>query len=286
MQKSDTINELAAALAKAQGGFTPVQRSGLNPHLKNKYVMLDDVLAMIKSPMMSNGLSFSQLLGENENGQPSLTTILMHASGEWLATTISINVLPPNRGINEMQSFGSSITYVKRYQLMALLGIATEDDDDGQSSDAPALYQGRVEATKKNKLPVSRDAATAAAVIEAGLTENTYAFAKALKKSTLPADADKETVLGWFTEYRRLRDAGANSDEAAEAANAWYNLRVAMAYTTDSGKVLGKLSPNELTTMVEQIDALEAPSGKMLEIKQHCLTLLDYLATLTVDATA
>jgi len=248
--------------------------------------MLDDVLAMIKSPMMSSGLSFSQLLGENENGQPSLTTILMHVSGEWIATTISINVLPPNRGVNEMQSFGSSITYMKRYQLMALLGIATEDDDDGQSSDVSALYQGRVEATKKNKPPVSRDAAIVAAVIGAGLTKNAFSFGNTLEKSTLPADADKETVLGWFAEYRGQRNDGVDSDEAAGAANAWYNLRMAMAYTTDSGKVLGRLSSDELSTMVEQINALEAPSDKMLIIRQHCLTLLDYLATSAVDATA
>ena len=123
------------------------------------------------------------------------------------------------------------------------------------------------------------DPAIIQAVIEAGLTENTFSFTDTMRKSSLPADAGRVTVLGWFRQYR---NAGADSDEAAVVANAWWEgerpLYEAMHYTTDSGKVLGKLSPDELLVMVEKIDGLPAPTDKMKEIRGHCARLIDYLA--------
>ena len=134
--------------------------------------------------------------------------------------------------------------------------------------------------------PKSYDAATVAAVIEAGSTENSHSFAQTIKKADLPADADKDLVVDWFGHYREAREADADSDEAAIQANAWWEgekpLYEALRYTTDSGKILGELGPDELVEMVDKIGELPDPSLKMLTIKQHCLTLLDYLKSLEV----
>jgi len=152
---------------------------------------------------------------------------------------------------------------------------------DGETGN---IVEGVATEIKESVLPpISYDAATVAAVIEAGLTENAFSFTGAIKKADLDADVGKETVLAWFKHYRAARDANASSDEAAIQANAWWEgegkLNLAMTYTTDSGKVLGKLSPDQLAEMVTQIDGLEGASPKMLTIREHCLMLIDYLAS-------
>jgi len=161
---------------------------------------------------------------------------------------------------------------------------AEVDDETGEI--IPGSYKV-VKPDSKSKPPAVKptpqsNTPITAAVIAAGLTENTFSFNKTMAKLNLPADASEETVLGAFRVYRAARDADATSDEAAEMANAQLDLQAATEYTTGSGKVLGKLSPDELTSMIEQIDALADPTRKMLEIKRHCLTLIEYAESLEV----
>lgn len=125
METSQTIGELAAALAKFQGEVDNVKKDGKNPFFKSKYATLENVIATIRGPLKDNDLSFSQFpTGENE-----LATILMHKSGEYIKATAKMN--PKD---NSPQSQGSAITYLRRYALSAILGIATEDDDDGNAA--------------------------------------------------------------------------------------------------------------------------------------------------------
>ena len=135
MDKSESINELATALAKAQGGFPAVLKGGTNPHLKNKYATLDDVIEAVRGPLAVESLSFVQLIGRGETGA-ALTTMLMHSSGQFISTTADVDKLAGNRAINDMQSLGAALTYMKRYQLSAMLGLNTESDDDGNGRDA------------------------------------------------------------------------------------------------------------------------------------------------------
>jgi hypothetical protein len=138
MNKSEQINELATALAKAQSQFQPVTKTGLNPHLKNRYVTLDGIIEAIKGPLGENGIAYSQLVGtsydEHGGHQATLTTMLMHSSGQWMSTTAVIDGMEGHRGVNAMQAFGSSLTYMKRYALAAILGVSSDEDDDGNSS--------------------------------------------------------------------------------------------------------------------------------------------------------
>lgn len=128
MEKSKDITKLAQALGIFQSQVSAVKKEGKNPFFKSKYATLEDTLDVIKKPMANNGLSFSQLpCGENE-----LTTILMHISGEYILATAKMS--PKD---NTPQGQGSAITYMRRYALSAILGLATEDDDDGNASSTP-----------------------------------------------------------------------------------------------------------------------------------------------------
>lgn len=132
MEQSQELNELIAALSKAQGEFKAVPKSSRNPHLKNNYATLDDIIATIREPLASNGLSYMQWLS-NDNG-PTLVTMLAHKSGQWIRSSAVIDTMSGNRGVNAMQAFGASLTYMKRYALSAMLGISSDEDVDGEGS--------------------------------------------------------------------------------------------------------------------------------------------------------
>jgi len=122
---------LAAALAKAQAAFPAIARDKevtvqmkTGGTYKFKYAPLDTILASVRGPLAANGLAIAQMLDEGE-----LVTMLLHADG---ARLIGRTPIPPTDGI---QAFGSAITYLRRYSLTALLGIAAEEDDDGNRGD-------------------------------------------------------------------------------------------------------------------------------------------------------
>jgi hypothetical protein len=148
MEHSEQLGELIVALSKAQGQFEPVNKSKENPHLKYKYATLDNIIETVKKPLADNGLAWVQVLGGGEN--MTLTTTLMHTSGQWISATVAIPPPVTQKGINALQSLGSSITYMKRYALSAMLGISSDEDDDAQASDVahPAPKKARPERQK------------------------------------------------------------------------------------------------------------------------------------------
>jgi len=125
LETSASLKELGAALAKFQSQVPNVKKDGTNPFFKSKYATLENVIDTVRKPLAANGLSFSQFpSGENE-----LSTILIHSSGEFISATAKMT--PKD---NTPQGQGSAITYLRRYSLSAILGIATEDDDDGNAA--------------------------------------------------------------------------------------------------------------------------------------------------------
>jgi hypothetical protein len=119
---------LAAALAKAQAAFPPIVRDKevAVRSYSYKYAPLDAILAAVRDPLATNGLAIAQLLEG-----PDLVTLLLHESG---STLTARTPLPPWEGV---QQYGSMVTYIRRYALTAMLGIATEDDDDGEAAAKP-----------------------------------------------------------------------------------------------------------------------------------------------------
>lgn len=123
MNKSETIAELAKALASAQGEIENAGKNASNPHFKSRYADLAEVLNTVRPVMSRNGISISQFPAF-ESGIASVETIVMHTSGEWMT---GISSAPVTK--QDAQGVGSALTYLRRYSLAAIAGIAQEDDD-------------------------------------------------------------------------------------------------------------------------------------------------------------
>lgn len=123
MQKSEQINELAAALAAAQGEIENASKNAANPHFKSKYADLAEVLNTVRPVFSAHGLSITQFPAFAD-GLASVETVLLHKSGQWMSGTASAGVTK-----QDAQGVGSAITYLRRYSLAAVAGIAQEDDD-------------------------------------------------------------------------------------------------------------------------------------------------------------
>ena len=123
MNQSQTIGALAAALSKAQTSFTPAVKDAANPFYKSKYLTLAGALDAVRSALGANGLALVQAV-DATGDKLTLNTTLLHSSGEWIGSTYPINPVK-----NDPQGIGSAVSYGRRYSLMALLGIAAEDDD-------------------------------------------------------------------------------------------------------------------------------------------------------------
>lgn len=131
MQRSESIKELAAALAKAQGTIRAALKDATNPHFRNSYATLASVWEAVRDPLSRNGLAVVQLVSSGES-DVKVETMLMHQSGEFISETLSVPVAKA-----DAQGFGSAITYGRRYTLQAITGVAP-DDDDGNAAAAAA----------------------------------------------------------------------------------------------------------------------------------------------------
>ena len=132
MNTSEQINELAAALATAQGSISAAKYDGTNPHLKNRYTTLSAVWDAIRKPLSDNGLAVVQVVDMDSDGM-ILSTRLMHSSGQYIEAVYPVTA-GEARGISGAQAIGSALTYARRYSLTALIGVVSDDDDDGNSA--------------------------------------------------------------------------------------------------------------------------------------------------------
>jgi ERF superfamily len=137
MNHSEQINELAAALSKAQAAIRPAAKESVNPHFKSKYADLAAIWAACREPLTANGLAVVQLPIEAAAGHVGLTTMLLHSSGQFIQSTAVVRLVK-----DDAQGMGSAITYLKRYGLAAMVGVVADDDDDGNAAVArPAVQQ-------------------------------------------------------------------------------------------------------------------------------------------------
>ena len=159
------LDQLATALAAAQAKFPAAPKTGKNPFLKNEYATLDDIIGAVRGPLGAHGLSFVQLLGSNGEGM-TLRTILLHKSGQMLDSVVTIGASGPEKGINALQSAGKAITYMKRYTLGAMLGVATDGDTDGNGADKATKKQPQRKPAPKKAPTPAPDKATPADTLD------------------------------------------------------------------------------------------------------------------------
>lgn len=132
MNQSEQINELAAALSKAQSQIGPAIKDSVNPFFKSKYADLSSVWSACREALTKHGLSVIQTT-DMKDGQMILITTLLHGSGQWIRSS-----LPILSQKQDAQSIGSAITYMRRYSLAAMVGVTCDDDDDGNAATAPS----------------------------------------------------------------------------------------------------------------------------------------------------
>jgi hypothetical protein len=126
--------ELGAALAKAQGEVENAKKVSNNPHFKSKYADLATIWDVIREPLTRNGISVVQLPCEAEQGKIGLVTHIIHSSGQSITEKFSVGL----KDASNPQQVGSALTYMKRYSLLGVAGIASEDDDGEAAVGRPA----------------------------------------------------------------------------------------------------------------------------------------------------
>jgi hypothetical protein len=237
MNQSESLSNLATALAMVQGQLRPAEENAENPFFKSKYADIASIISAVRDLMAKNGLSVSQFPGLTVNHSATLTTILMHNSGEWLSQDMTIPLAKV-----DPQGYGSAITYARRYALASVLGIVAGEDDDGNSAtgkqdkgpkwsddEEPTLgtnSQGPDEAEKvkaengKKVMSAVKFVEYLTAKLGFNDDQHTRATVKLLTSSpAVPNDPDKrKRLFEALQAYRHLRDDKKLSRDDALAA--------------------------------------------------------------------
>jgi hypothetical protein len=129
--QTEEVNDLTSALVAFQQAFDKVslKKDAKNPHLRNQYLSLDNIINTVRPLLVDAGLTIVQDLAGDY-----LTTVIYHTSGQFRGSAMPFSPMAGNAGTNILQQLGGGITYAKRYALSAALCISVDTDDDGQSA--------------------------------------------------------------------------------------------------------------------------------------------------------
>ena len=176
--------ELYGALAKAQGEIINAAKNSKNPHFKSDYADLASILDTVKPALSKNGIAVIQ--GTAFDGSMvTVTTVLAHSAGGSISSEASC--VPAKM---DGQGIGSATTYLRRYGLAAMTGVAQADLDgeDSKHSTPPAPAVRK----PKEKPNVPQDAVEKVIeAIQAGRGTADKAIAHWKRKYTISADLEK-----------------------------------------------------------------------------------------------
>lgn len=137
--------DFVKALAEVQAELPAIKKSGTNPHFNSKFAPLDEVNPAALKVLSAHGFAWVTM-PKLSDGEPVLEYRLMHVCGDELVGEMPL--MMKNRGPQEQ---GSAITYARRYSIQAVLGLVTDEDDDGQAASRPAEKRAT-----KQKAPATR----------------------------------------------------------------------------------------------------------------------------------
>jgi hypothetical protein len=126
---SESINEIAAALSKAQSEIKPAIKKTENSFFKKNYADMEAIDHVSRAALCKNGLSISQPIVPI-SGIPHVVTLLMHASGQWIKSFYPITYEKTTP-----QAIGSGVAYARRYSYSAIINVVTLDDDGEAATD-------------------------------------------------------------------------------------------------------------------------------------------------------
>lgn len=131
MISSTTITKIAPALLAAQKQMGEAVKDSNNPFFKSKYADLNSVREAVTPALHSNGISILQLNVAGTAGVKSyVRTTLLHESGEFICSDTEIVC----KDASNAQSYGSAISYARRYGLSSMLSVGQVDDDGASAS--------------------------------------------------------------------------------------------------------------------------------------------------------
>jgi len=146
MKTSEQINEIASAMIIFHTEVNSIPKTAENPFFKSKYVPLDKILTAIQGPLKKANLTFMQFPVEENQ----LETIILHTSGQWISERF---YMKPSK--SDPQAYGSVITYQRRYALSAILGLNTDEDDDGNRASTEKAVSEKTVSKKPELIPGS-----------------------------------------------------------------------------------------------------------------------------------
>ena len=131
-EQTNPTDKLSAALVKAQSSISCVSKDRKVDagRFQYSYITLAAVIEHVRKPLTDNGLWFVQLLEADDAGKYRLVTRLTHSSGQFIEGRTPLMVES-----SDNQKFGSALSYMRRYSLIAMLGVAPDEDDDANSAD-------------------------------------------------------------------------------------------------------------------------------------------------------
>jgi hypothetical protein len=197
-----THKSLYSALAAAQAEMGPALKDAVNPAFKSKYADLASVVAAVMPALNKHGIAVLQPPYDDEAGR-YVKTILVHGeTGETAECRVPLIIQK-----NDMQGYGSAVTYARRYGLMGMAGIAPEDDDGNAAAKA---------APPKNERPAKSMQPAEAPAQQNGVK---HASSAEMKRWLVKLNEDLADVHTLVT-LESLRA----SVERGMAANNWPNL--------------------------------------------------------------
>ena len=135
LKMSPEVDKIFPALVKAQSTFGRAKKDGTNPLFRSNFATLDAVIDAVKEPLYENGLTLLQPVVHHPDGI-GLISMLIHESGQWIQTgpmvfpaDIQQDKSGQRIGRTDVQACGSTVAYMRRYSVLALLFLAQEDDD-------------------------------------------------------------------------------------------------------------------------------------------------------------
>ena len=129
MEKSESISKISPALVAAQSEMGNALKDSTNPYFKSKYADRNSVREACIPVLNKHKISVLQPTVFID-GRPFVKTLLLHESGEYLASITEIVFSK----VNDAQAHGSGVTYARRYGLQSFVNIGSDDDDGNAAS--------------------------------------------------------------------------------------------------------------------------------------------------------
>jgi len=216
---SASLDKLASALAKAQACIKGAVKDSSNPFFKSNYADLESVWSACREALTSNGLSILQRPFRS-GADVGVATRLLHESGQWIESSISV-CLPENK--RDSQSIGSVLSYLRRYSLAAMAGVYQTDDDAEAAYNRQPVTAYKAPAPRPAPVAVTPAPVASPEVATAPVKRGPGRPRKEPEQASLIADVDPELAarsVPWVEKLRAATTAAELSAVAVEIGDA------------------------------------------------------------------